>query len=386
MEMIEALIGRIVRAVRIEDVVRYYTQLYRASKSGKTLECFCPFHSDKNETFKVRVTEQIFECSTCKKKGNVVDFIQNIEGCNQYEALELLVDWYNLKRTGIKSIQKKKNKKLADKSQMLSVHTLHQNKMILNSLTPCTANNSLLVETYKQFEVGIAPDLLPGSYQYFSGRRIFPVRNENEELSAFISYRINEEGVSQYCELPVGEMSTLIYGLCQAIDSIERCGFAYLVNDYEDVLVMHAVGFRNTVACYGDTITRLQAKILLKYTDQVVILHNNDISSQVAGVKMAACLSYVTIQPGQISYSWKGPLSTIIEKMGKDAFVNYIRQSTRLSNLEIYKQDLIDQINSISVKPEQMLTIAERAALRSLQISYRAKLIKINRILSSYQT
>ena len=59
--MIKNLKQTIAQEARLEDVVQKYAELHRGSKSGKTLMCSCPFHKDDEKSFKIKVTDQIYE-------------------------------------------------------------------------------------------------------------------------------------------------------------------------------------------------------------------------------------------------------------------------------------------------------------------------------------
>lgn len=50
----------------------------------------CPFHPDKNPSFSVHHGKQFYQCFSCHEAGDVIRFVQEIEGCSFTEALEKL--------------------------------------------------------------------------------------------------------------------------------------------------------------------------------------------------------------------------------------------------------------------------------------------------------
>ena len=123
---IKILEQQIIQAVRLEDVVKRYAELFRGSKSGKTLRCNCLFHRDDGKSFKVKVTEQTYECGICKEAGNVVDLVQSLVGCNETEALYVLSDWYDIPIQRPGNLAAKKNRRREkcskDVSLLCSIH------------------------------------------------------------------------------------------------------------------------------------------------------------------------------------------------------------------------------------------------------------------------
>lgn len=71
----------------IVDVVDRYTEL---KKVGKEYSGRCPFHDDKHPSLRVSQDKQVFYCFSCGRKGDVIDFLGEIEGLNVKEACLLL--------------------------------------------------------------------------------------------------------------------------------------------------------------------------------------------------------------------------------------------------------------------------------------------------------
>lgn len=83
------LAARIARAkgsVRIEDEVRRYG--VALAGHGKRLEGHCPLpgHEDDTPSFNVYTQTQRFHCFGCDNGGDVLDFVQLMEGCSLLEA------------------------------------------------------------------------------------------------------------------------------------------------------------------------------------------------------------------------------------------------------------------------------------------------------------
>ena len=71
----------------IVDVVGSFVPLI--SKGGSYWGC-CPFHSEKTPSFHVLPDKQIYYCFGCKKGGDVVHFIMDIENLPFPDAVRFL--------------------------------------------------------------------------------------------------------------------------------------------------------------------------------------------------------------------------------------------------------------------------------------------------------
>jgi hypothetical protein len=67
----------------ITDVISQYVAL---RKSGRELWGLCPFHAEKTASFAVNEGKGVFHCHGCHEGGDVIDFIQKIEGIGFLEA------------------------------------------------------------------------------------------------------------------------------------------------------------------------------------------------------------------------------------------------------------------------------------------------------------
>lgn len=59
-------------------------------KRGKKFWSLCPFHKEKTASFKIDQQKQLYYCFGCGAKGDILDFVQKIRGCDFKEALGVL--------------------------------------------------------------------------------------------------------------------------------------------------------------------------------------------------------------------------------------------------------------------------------------------------------
>ena len=74
------------------DIVRIVGEYVRLEKRGSRWVGLCPFLNEKTPSFGVNEDRGFFYCFGCKKGGDAITFIKEIEKCGYVEALELLAE------------------------------------------------------------------------------------------------------------------------------------------------------------------------------------------------------------------------------------------------------------------------------------------------------
>lgn len=371
-------------AVRIEDVIDYYVPLHRGSKSGKTLEGTCPYHRDMRNSLKVILAEQIYECKKCKEKGTVMRFVQDIEGCTQVEAFNILKNWDKLTKERSdrpsKLIQKEVKETVLPS---VSIAVLKEHRMVFDSLEFYEPEDDQYASVYKYFRIGRAPEQLPDTFVPLVNRLIFPVYNEVGIIQGFLGIKDETKWDDLIC-LPHDLMNNHLFGLYKAIESIKLFGFVYIVWDFKELFTMIAAGFKNVVVCLNGTITSNQICLLSKYTNNVVLLSSGDTAEQVRISKVIVKLSTFAMETCHFLLPDKLGIPDVFIKLEKEMFEYYIRQGTRLSRLELIKKHLIDEVDRDMRLYEKTKSVEERLDIKTRQVVNHQKLDKITLLLNYY--
>jgi DNA primase len=72
------------------DIVAVIGQFVQLRKAGRNWKGLCPFHGEKTPSFNVQPDKKFFYCFGCQKKGDVFNFIMELEGKSFVEAAEQL--------------------------------------------------------------------------------------------------------------------------------------------------------------------------------------------------------------------------------------------------------------------------------------------------------
>lgn len=386
---------KILSVARLEDIVERYLSLKETGYSKKTRIGLCPFHADRHPSLHVNVKEQYYKCFACGEGGDLFKFVQKMEGCNFREALKKLAGWYGLSDTDdwqpvkYPPIRREQPTKSVELINPIYVDNLLRNhQMVLGLLEEYVPDNEILRDTYKTFEVGVASSFLPYDYNDLCNRLIFPIHNERGELVAFAGrYQGDTKGteIRKYVnspDSPVYHKSKILYGLYQAQEAIKQHKFVYITEGYKDVLAMHAAGYRNTVAICGTALTEQHAEFLSRYTRYAIVMLDGDEAGQTNGLKSARLLASKGFSVGRIILESKHDPDSLLDEMGMQAFVDYMKKSTRFSRLEVYETDLLRKIEQTLSDLQLALTFSERTDLFARLLPLHKRLGKVTGLLA----
>jgi len=101
------------KSINIVDVIGKYVDLKKVGYKTYKANCPHPEHNDKNPSFYVKEDDQYFNCFSCSFKGDVITFIEEMEGINFIEAVDLLIKDGNL------DYEKLKKEKCTDKENLI---------------------------------------------------------------------------------------------------------------------------------------------------------------------------------------------------------------------------------------------------------------------------
>ena len=308
----------------IVDVISGYVPLKRA---GSNYNGLCPFHSERTPSFTVFPSTKSFYCFGCGAGGDVVTFMMKRENLDYRSALELLAN-----RAGIALPPDDRNE--TPVGTVKRERVLNMNREAAKFFHSCLyspagaaglaylTRRGLTGATIKHFGLGFAPDgfgaltdfLINRGYtaeemsaaflcgiskksgrpfDYFRNRVIFPIIDVTGNVIAF-GGRVMDDSVPKYLntsDTPAFKKSRNLF----ALNFAKSCCSERMIlcEGYMDVIACHAHGFENAVATLGTAITPDQARIMSKYTKQVVISYDSDEAGQRATAKAMRLLGEV---------------------------------------------------------------------------------------------
>ena len=301
----------------IVDVIGSYIHLKKFG--ANSFKALCPFHNEKTPSFNVNPVKQMFYCFGCHKGGDVIKFVMDKEGVDFVNAIHILASKYNIiipEKNAQRSSNSQSKYSGISKDRLFQIHEILTDFFASNlqnnnpkQVSEYLKQRALPEDIIKKFRIGAAPDSWTDSlhllktkgfteneiveagvaikkeengrvYDRFRNRLLFPIWDEQNRVVAFSARSIeaNPQG-AKYINSPESMIFTkgkVLYALPLARNNIKASEHAILCEGQMDVIAMHRAGFTNAVAPQGTAFTDEQARLLKRYTEQVMLAFDSD--------------------------------------------------------------------------------------------------------------
>jgi DNA primase len=340
------------------DIVEVIGQYVRLTKrSGANLFGLCPFHSEKTPSFSVSPDKQIYHCFGCGKGGGVINFIMEIENLDFRDAVAFLA-----RRANMPMPEETEGEDSSRRGRLLELNRDAARFFYDRLVSPegrtaqeYAARRGISGAMVRNFGLGFAPnewnaltdamrqkgytdrDLFDaglmkrgkngGGYDTFRNRLMFPVIDVRGSVIGF-SGRILDDGEPKYLNSPetsVFSKSRNLFGLNLAKKT--RRGYIILVEGNIDVVSLHQAGFDCAVASLGTSLTPEQARLLSRYTKEVILCYDSDAAGKKAAQRAIGILEKLDMKVRVLQVTGAKDPDEYIRANGADAFANLIEGS-----------------------------------------------------------
>ncbi len=362
----EEIIEEVRQRNDIVDIISSYVKL---KKTGSNYMGLCPFHSEKSPSFSVSGSKQMYHCFGCGVGGNVFTFVMEYENYSFVEAVQYLADRSGVQLPKVEMTPEAKRQadirnrilevnKEAAKYYVYQLHT-RQGQKALDYLK----GRELSDDTILKFGLGFSNKYSDDLYQYmkkkgfddsllketglftmdekrgvndkFWNRVMFPIMDMNSKVIGF-GGRVMGDGKPKYLNSPetkAFDKSRNLYGLHLARQARSRS--MILCEGYMDVIAMHQAGFSNAVASLGTAFTGLQANLLKRFADEVLLLYDSDEAGIKAALRAIPILKEAGLPAKVVRLKpYKDP-DEFIKAQGKEAFQKRLDEAMNSFYFEI---------------------------------------------------
>lgn len=313
MGIVDEDLERVRQSTDIVKLVSEHTQLKRV---GRRWSGLCPFHNERTGSFSVNAEEGLYHCFGCKKSGDAITFVRELEHLDFPGAIEYLA-----RRAGIALRYTDANEgAVRNRRKQLIGHVNRAAELYhewLNQRTPEAGEARAYLRSrgfdgdmVRAYKVGFAPDSwdalakalrisdkdlvdsglgkinsIGKQMDWQRGRIVFPVFDERGDAVGF-GGRIMPGGEgakyinSQECV--VYSKSRVLYGLNWAKEHIVSSGEAIICEGYTDVTGFGRAGIPNAVATCGTALTDDHLKLLKRFTNRLVLAFDADDAGKAA--------------------------------------------------------------------------------------------------------
>lgn len=349
-EAIEDLKSRI----DIVDVIGRQVQLKRAGANYKGL---CPFHNEKTPSFIVSPQKQIFTCfGGCGASGDVVSFVMKYYNLEFNEAVEKLANEYgiDIKKSERRNDDRDKYYEINRQAARFFYRNLTEGP---NKGYGYLKKRGIEDRTIKKFGLGYAPDSWDALYSFFRekgtdekllaelgllsqkdgkyydkfrNRVIFPIINTAGKVIGFGGRALEDNAMPKYLNSPenrVFQKKNNLYALNTTKQDIGKAGNAIIVEGYMDAISLYQNGVRNVAASLGTALTDNQAKLINRYTKNVVLSYDADAAGQKAALRGIEVLRNEGCKVRVLHVTDGKDPDEYIKKNGREAFNKLVEKA-----------------------------------------------------------
>lgn len=349
------------------DIVDYVSQYVALKKTGKDYSGLCPFHKEKSPSFHVSREKQLYHCFGCGASGNLVQFVQRTEGLDFVEALKLLAD-----RAGIV---------LPEEDNRVD-YALHEKKQRIYQMNQAAARyfhhvltetpegapglsyfqeRRLSPKTIRSYGLGFAPDEYTALFDHmktlgyseeelleaglitkreervfdrFRNRVIFPIIDLRGNVIGFGGRIMGDAKEQNGFKLPkyLNSAETPVFHKGRNLFSLNLAKKAQapqiiLAEGYMDVISVYQAGVHNVVATLGTALTEDQARLLMKYCNEILLCYDSDEAGQKATIRAIEIINSVNGKARVIRLRGAKDPDEYIKANGAEAFRHAVAQS-----------------------------------------------------------
>lgn len=371
-EVVEKLLSNI-------DIVKVIEEDIDLKKAGKNYKGLCPFHNDTNPSFFVSPQKQICKCFVCGTGGDAISYYMKSKNVGFEQSVIELSKKYDID-LGINLEEKvfEENDKyyiIMKEAHKYFTENIFEHREPLEYLS----KRGYDTDTIKQHKIGYASQKWSELYDYlhskgytdkdllelglikqnekgkfydtFRNRIIFPIFSASNHIIAFGGRTLEKDAtVPKYInspDTPIFKKSYNLFGIEQGYN-IKNKNYSILMEGYIDVLTAKNYNIDTCVAPLGTALTLEQAKLLKKYSNNVLLCFDNDNAGVLATEKAILLLKSQGFNIKVIEYIETKDPDDFFRTLGREKFLEKVKSSTEafdfIYNTHIKEYDIENNI------------------------------------------
>lgn len=380
-------IEQVLAATDIVDLVGSYLPLKR---SGSNFKANCPFHNEKTPSFMVNPARQSYHCFGCGEGGSAIGFVMAYENLPFPDAVKKLAT-----RGGVliqeEVYDPEADKRRKNRSRLIEVHNQaarFMHEQLLTSPDAQHARDYLKSRGYgkemaERWIVGWMPDnpdvflnwardkkftgrdlvncdlagqkeehnARAGLYVRFRGRLMFPIHNDYGDIIAFSGRQLRDDpNTGKYInsrETPLFKKSKVFFALDKARRIMTKDKFALLCEGQIDVIACHESGIGSAIATLGTACTPEHARLLKRYTNDVIICFDADGAGFKAADKAFTILAPEGMHIRMVAMPQGQDPDSLIKRDGAEAFRKLVTDADEYFTVKLQHEMATRDLSSI---------------------------------------
>ncbi|MBP5242900.1 MAG: DNA primase [Clostridia bacterium] len=344
------------------DLVEVASQYLTLDKRGYNYWACCPFHHEKTPSFSINASEQYYHCFGCGVSGDVINLTMELESLSFQDAVKFLANRVKLPMPEVNydneqtlALKRKRDRlleitRLTARFYYGNLHSgqaeAHQEYIAKRELSPSTV---------KKFGLGASLDYdsLPELLQdhgytreeivesgvcsvnergklgdALANRLIVPIINSLDEVIAFGGRILGQktDRVAKYKntkDTPLFNKKKSLFNvnLLKKYKQTHALPYVIMVEGYMDTISLYQAGFCNVVASMGTSLTQEQARMIKRYSENVMICYDQDFAGQKANLRGLEILKDENLNVKVVVMPWEGEdPDDVVRKRGAAAY------------------------------------------------------------------
>ncbi len=171
-------------------------------------------------------------------------------------------------------------------------------------------------------------------YSKFRNRVMFPICNDQGKVIAFTGRTLatDEKAGPKYLNSPettIYSKSRVLFNLDSAKEAIRKLEYAILVEGQMDCISVYAAGFHNVIASSGTAFTEIQARLLGRFSKNVVVNFDPDTAGARATERTLGLLVEEEFNIRVVTLETGFDPDLFIRRKGKDAYGDALKHSQK---------------------------------------------------------
>ena len=313
-------IAKVRAATDIVAIIAEHTEIKR---SGRQWMARCPLHGERTPSLSVAPEKGVYYCFGCQRSGDVITFVQEIEGLDFAGAVEMLASraGIHLRYTSADESAARSRRSRLLEAVAKARDFYHQR--LLDGRDAGPARNYLRSRGYdgdlvRRWKLGWAPDgwdrlarhlglsdedlrdsglglvnSRGGQYDFFRSRVLFPIVDERGDVVGFGGRVMPGADGPKYLNTSTDaktyDKSRVLYGLYEHRKQIVKAGQAVVCEGYTDVIGCAEAGIELAVATCGTALTEEHVRLLKRFSaDRLVLAFDADAAGAAAAGRVYA--------------------------------------------------------------------------------------------------
>jgi DNA primase len=296
------------------DIVQVVGEHVSLRKAGRNYVGLCPFHGEKTPSFNVSREKGTYYCFGCKRGGDAIDFVMELDRLPFADAVERLAERFGVTLPLASPTARRRHDEAGQLTEVLDAAQLHFARQIGGDRPRAfLERRGLSLEVAAEFGLGYAPagwrvlyDTLQRRFperllkdaglivdgeggrvwDRFRDRVTIPIRSARSKIVGFGGRSVGEE-TPKYLNSPETQLfskSQLLFLLDRAMQAFARLDRAIVVEGYFDAIALHRAGFAETVATLGTSLSDHHARELARRAKRVIICYDGDDAGRSAAI------------------------------------------------------------------------------------------------------